>query len=375
MLDVQDGPQNPAEERIDLEVLRPLDPTYLYDLLERMYAVEMLCAAVGHLKLFEFLSEHPSTLEELCNDLSLSARPAYVLATMLTSQGLLSRDESGVYSVTRLAEEYLIAGGRWSLTANFEALKDRPPCLAVLDFLKTGRSLGMPDPGPDASSFSAEAGGAEAPDWLEGMQGEAFAESFLEMLDSRNAYLAHVAAKVLDLKGAESVLDIAGGLGIFSCALAAKYPEIQFTVLEKPPVDEIGKRAVERRGLKNRVSVVAFDIFYLPLPSGFDVHLYCNVVHDWDEATVLRLLRSSYDALAAGGRIVIHDSILGAEADARPVAEYSALLAAFTAGRCYSFDELRSLLHQAGFINVTLSPTAIHRSLLSAIKPHERIQE
>jgi hypothetical protein len=65
--------------------------------------------------------------------------------------------------------------------------------------------------------------------------------------------------------------------------------------------------------LLERVDVVSGDIFKAPLPSGHDVHLWSNVLHDWDEPDVHVLLGKSRDALPSGGLIVIHDAFLNAE--------------------------------------------------------------
>lgn len=352
------------------------DPTYLFDLAERMHAIEMLSAAVGPIGLFEFLAAEPKNLDAICSELNLARRPALVLLTMLSAQELLSRDRAGFYSLTQTAREYLVSDSPWSLAPCFDALTNRPSCQAILGVLRSGLPMGGPPNGDAAPPNGAAANGAGeaasgAPsDWNTGMQEEAFAEFFLNAIDSRNAYLAQVAAGALDLRSCKSLLDIGGGSGIYACAFAKSNEHLQATVLEKPPVDAIATRAIARRGLASRVSVLSSDMMSAALPRGFDTHLFSNVIHDWDEETVLRLLRSSFEALAGGGRIIIHDVVLNTEADRRPATEYSALLVSFTAGRCYALEELRDLLHQAGFEFVTYTPTAIHRSLVVACKPN-----
>ena len=50
-----------------------------------------------------------------------------------------------------------------------------------------------------------------------------------------------------------------------------------------------------------------------PLPGGHDVHLFSNVLHDWDETVVRRLLQASARALPAGGLVVVHEAFLNAD--------------------------------------------------------------
>ena len=77
-------------------------------------------------------------------------------------------------------------------------------------------------------------------------------------------------------------------------------PGAAASVLEKPPVDRIARRAIERRGFAGRVDVIASDMLTDPLPADHDVHLFSNVLHDWDEDVVQQLLRASAAALPAG---------------------------------------------------------------------------
>jgi 2-polyprenyl-3-methyl-5-hydroxy-6-metoxy-1,4-benzoquinol methylase len=333
------------------------DPTYLFDLAEGMHAIEAVTASVGWLHLCERLATKPATEEDICRDLDLAPRPAHVLLTLLTSLGLLTRDNQGIYALTQLTREHLLPDSPWSLVPCFEALKQRPQCLSLLSVLRTGKTFGAQ-------------GGTGSESWVEEMGDEGFAERFLNAIDSRNLYLAHAVAEQLDVTGCRRLLDVGGGSGIYACALARRDAELRATVLEKPPVDVVARRAIERRGLADRVSVVSGDMFAGPLPSGYDAHLYSNVIHDWDEETVGRLLRSSWRALPPGGRVIIHDAILDEHGRGpRAVAEYSVLLMAFTAGRCYSVDEIYAFLAQAGFVHSSHFPTVVHRTVVTAVKP------
>lgn len=336
------------------------NPTRLFDLAEGMHAIEAVTAAVGWLHLFEWLAEHPATEPEICIALDLSPRPARVLLALLVALDLIQRDVRGVYSVTLVTREHLLEDSPWSLVPCFDALKDRPPCVEMLRVLRTGRPAGGQGPDQDGP-----------PAWAEGMGEEAFAEFFLNAIDSRNHYLADAVAAQLDLASARNLLDVGGGSGIYSCALARRNSGLSATVLEKHPVDAVARRAVDRRGLSSQVSVISGDMLSDPLPGGFDVHLYSNVIHDWGEDEVLRLFQTSFGSLPPGGQIVVHDALLDQDdqQNSLAVAQYSILLMSFTAGRCYSVAEIRALLQEAGFTEIVHQNTVVHRSLVTALKP------
>ena len=183
----------------------------------------------------------------------------------------------------------------------------------------------------------------------------------------RVVYLGPSVARAVDFRDATRLLDVAGGSGIYACAIVARHPHLRATVLEKPPVDAVARRAIERRGCAAKVDVVAGDMLREHWPAGCDAHLISNVLHDWDEPVVKDLLARSHRALSPGGLLVIHDAHLNeSKTGPLPVAKYSALLMHSTEGRCYSVAEIGGWLEAAGFDEVQFKPTAADRSVVTA---------
>jgi hypothetical protein len=206
-------------------------------------------------------------------------------------------------------------------------------------------------------------------EWAKAMEGEAFANKFTAAMDCRGIYLGPVMAQKVDCSNQRRLLDIAGGSGIYACALVARHTHLRAGVLEKPPVDGITRRTLAERGFAGRVDVLTGDMFADPLPTGFDLHLFSNVLHDWDEGRVKLLLGKSFAALPSGGMIIIHDAhINSAKTGPLSVAAYSALLMTITEGKCYSEKEMADYLSEAGFNSVKYTPTAADRSIITAQK-------
>jgi len=341
--------------REDLTRVPSADPTEIYRWRDGMYGVDLLTAAVAGLDLFNHLAGAPADLPGLCRALSIHERPADVLTTLLAAMGLLRR-EGGALALTDLAREHFVKGSPWDLTAYYAAFRERPVCRDLLQVLKTGKPARW-------GSFK------EDKDWARAMEDEAFAAQFTAVMDSRGAFLGPAAARALDLRGQVRLLDVAGGSGIYACAIAARNPHIQATVIEKPPVDGVARKAIARRGYADRVDVAAGDMFR-EIPGGHDVHLFSNVLHDWDVPVVKDLLAMSFRALPPGGLVVVHDAHLNAEKTGPlPVAMYSVILVHSTEGRCYSVAEIESHLREAGFIEPRFTPTAADRSVVVARKP------
>jgi hypothetical protein len=140
-------------------------------------------------------------------------------------------------------------------------------------------------------------------------------------------------------------------------------------VLEKPPVDEAARSAISQRGMSDKVSVIAGDMFSDELPPGHDIHLYSHVLHDWDADAARELMRKSYRTLQPGGMVAVFDAHINAEKNGPlEVAEYSVLLMFATEGKCYSVGEMEDMLTDAGFEDIRYIPTVAYRSLITAIK-------
>jgi SAM-dependent methyltransferase len=165
------------------------------------------------------------------------------------------------------------------------------------------------------------------------------------------------------------LLDIAGGSGIYACSIVARHPHLLATVLERSPVDRLTSRCLAERGFADKISVKTADMFKDPFPGDCDIHLFSNVLHDWDFPRVRELLDKSYSALPAGGMLVIHDAHVNAEKTGPlPVAAYSALLMTITEGKCYSVGEMEQLLKEAGFADIKHEETAADRSIITCRK-------
>ncbi|HYT76523.1 MAG TPA: methyltransferase [Vicinamibacterales bacterium] len=340
---------------LDLRTVPHTDPVDIYRVRDGIYAADMLLTAIVYLDLFSRLAEKPATREELCRALATIDRPTDVMLTLFAAMELIEEREQ-TFHLTTKAREHLVKTSPWFLGPYYESLKNRPVALDLLKVLRTGKP----------ANWGSQ---KDETDWHTAMETEAFAAQFTAAMDCRGVYLAQAVAKSLDLTRRRRLLDIAGGSGIYACSLVAHHPHLSATVFEKRPVDGLAARAIAARGCTEKVNAVAGDMLVDSLPSDADVHLWSNVLHDWDEPVVRQLIARSFDALPAGGLIVIHDAFLNAEKNGPlHVAEYSVLLMHSSEGRCYSTREMEWYLADAGFRGATYRDTAAARGIMTATR-------
>ena len=340
----------------DLTLTPHTDPLRLYRYRDGLYAADLLGAALVGLDFFTWLAEHPADKETICRALNITERPTDVMLTLFTAMDLVQA-RGTIFSVTPGAREFLVRGSPWFMGPYYAALQDRPVCQDYLRVLRTGQPANW-------GSFK------DAKDWAKAMEDDAFAKQFTAAMDCRGTYLAPALAKTVRCQDRAHLLDVAGGSGIYACAMVARHEHLKATILEKPPVDQVARRAVAERGWAQHVRVQAGDMFTQEFPSGFDMHLFSNVLHDWNEPVVRQLLAKSFRALTPDGMLIIHDMHLNEDKSGPlPVAEYSALLMHATEGKCYALSELRRYCDEIGFVDWSFAPTAADRSVITVRKP------
>ena len=329
------------------------DPAILFRARDSIYSADLLLAAAVHLDLFSRLENQPMDQRAICSTLGIQDRPADVMMTLFTAMGLVERRDEG-FVLTPLSRSFLTRGSQRSLLPYFNSLGTRSVCRSMVNVLRNGEPASWAD--------------GSRQEWVSAMEDADFAESFTAAMDSRGAYFAPLLAKRLDCRDRTRLLDIGGGSGIYACHLVLAYPQLEASILEKPPADAVAGGFVSTMGLSSRIGIVAGDMFD-EIPAGYDVHLFSNVLHDWNQANVKRVLARSLESLMPGGLIAIHDTHINAsKTGPLEVAEYSVLLMYSTEGKCYSIAEMSALLEAAGFVDVDFAPMRCHRSLITARK-------
>ena len=178
------------------------DPTALYRYRDGLYAEDLLILALVRMDFFTALAAEPTDLAGLCSRHQLHARPADVMITLFRAMGLIEPNE-GRYTVTETAREHLVSSSPWFIGPYYESLVDRPVVKDLLRVLQTDRPANW---GSQASQ----------PDWHKAMEKPDFAKQFTQAMDCRGVFLARALAEHLPIHQSRSLLDIAGGSGIYA---------------------------------------------------------------------------------------------------------------------------------------------------------------
>jgi demethylspheroidene O-methyltransferase len=162
------------------------------------------------------------------------------------------------------------------------------------------------------------------------------------------------------------LLDVGGGEGVFLAAVARRAPRLRLMLFDLPPVAARARRRLEEAGLADRVAIHAGNFGSDRLPAGADLVSLVRVVHDHDDAAVLRLLRAVREVLPPDGALLIAEPMSG-QAGTEPMADayFGFYLLAMGQGRPRTPAAVMQLVRAAGFRDARTRPTA--RPLLASV--------
>jgi len=153
------------------------------------------------------------------------------------------------------------------------------------------------------------------------------------------------------------VIDAGGGCGELARAIASHYSDVRVSLLERPEI----VRQAEKSGLPSAITAIAADLF-TPWPVRGNLVVFSRVLHDWDNAEALVLLKNARSALLPEGKLVIIELLLDERGFGGGLCDLHLL--AVTGGRERTFSDFKSLLVQAGFEPPQLQPTSVLPQLL-----------
>jgi demethylspheroidene O-methyltransferase len=323
--------------------------------LRRARAVFDLCAgfiysqtltACFQLDLFKVLAAEALTAAELSRRVGLPPEGMERLLRAALSLKLVERRSGGRYALGPLGAPLVNNDGLAALVAHhhlaYADLRD-PVSLLRRDGVRT----------TELANYWAYADKEHV--------GELQADSvsaYSELMASSLPPLASDILDAYDFRGVKRVMDVGGGEGVFLSMLGAAEPGVALTLFDLPPVAERAQRRMDAAGLSSRTTVTGGNFHADALPTGADVITLIRVLLDHDDASVRGLLARVRAALPKGGRLLIAEAFAGVKG-AEPVGDayFGFYLLAMGRGRARSVDELKGLLHEAGFGRVRVLRT------------------
>lgn len=326
-------------------------------------------AVADELGVFAALAAAPATASEAAQRLGLNRRATDILLRMLTALGLLAW-RGGRYEPTDGARTYLLPESPYYWGPLLRTLGVVPQQHAALVEALRAADDRSATVGVATAAKRKAAGDQPSDEWERGRIDRAQAEIITQIMHCHSLPASVGVARNANLEGVSRLLDVGGGSGCFSIAIAQQLPAVRCTVMELPAVCECASRYIEQGGVAERVGTAAVDMFREAWPRGHDGVLFSNIFHDWDIDTNRALAERAFDALPPGGRVFVHEMLL-ADDGSGPIttASFSLFMLFGTQGRQYADGEVRQILASAGFERLETRVTHGYYSVVTGHKP------
>lgn len=311
----------------------------------RFGQILMTCARLG---VFDALASNAQTATELAPQLNVNANGLARLLNAAVSLKLLklkknsssAQTASNRYAIAPLAQTSLLPNSPFPLARMMRREHAFYQRWAWLDeAVKMGTR-------PDANIRDEKSS-----NWVMDFE--------LALFDSAKVQ-APVVAELLKLPADRTirVLDVGGGHGGYSMALARQYPNAQPTVFELPEAAKAATHIIASQNMSTRVAVHAGDFQKEDFLPDWDMMLLFGVLVSETPEGKLRLLRKCHAGLAKGGIVVIREWWLD---DNRAGPLESTLfslhmLLSKQAGDISTQAEMSGYLREAGFSHVRVLP-------------------
>ncbi len=295
--------------------------------------------------LFATLEARPVSVADLASELGLSARGADALCTFLAAYGVIDRRGSQC-TLSEVGRLYLTTASPLSW-------------IPVVTLPHPDRRLGQIE-----RAFGAPSAGRRrlTDSWRDGQEVDS---EFHDAMHALSSWSAKSLATRQAFGSPESLLDVAGGTGTYSLALAKACPTCSVTLMDLEGPCNRARSHARSEGLSN-FKAHAADMFRDPWPGGYEAVLLANVLHDWDRLSRRTLLERARGALRPQGRVFVCEVLLDDDrCGPKAAAAWSIAMYIATEGQQLTLADLKRELGEVGLV-VERSETVGNQTLVTA---------
>jgi len=317
----------------------------LFDLIQS-HRVTAVIYAAAKLGIAELLRDGPQTLGKLSSATGADEHSLGRLLTVLSTIGICSRAGENRYALTEVGA-YLDGEAEQSFKgwAIFEAEMLSKSWSGMLDSVMTGKT-------------AAELQGFASSFELMGRTPENVDKFNLAMTELTRLVTPDILHSY-DFSGISHLMDVGGGSGELLGAIAQQNRKLRGTIFDLPRCAEAAGKQLRQIGVSDRVEFVAGD-FFKSVPAVADAIILKSIIHDWNDARSISILRNCHQSLPGDGKLLLVERLMpespGMADEDKAHAMSDLNMMRGPGGSERTTRQYRELLEQSGFALAAVHP-------------------
>jgi hypothetical protein len=252
---------------------------------------------IARLGIADLVHERPMTGAEIAERTNSDPDCTRRLLRAAVSIGLFARDGAGRFSNNRLSAT-LRTGDIESVRSFAKYFASRSNLHAWADFSETVRT---------GKNAFERVHGMSVWQWFDEHpeERETFAHAMMTMtiVDAPGIATTYPFAEITKL------CDVGGGRGTLLSEILIRHPHLRGMLSDAEGVLESAKSFLDQRGVRDRVELVRGS-FFESVPKGADAYILKNILHDWDDARSITILKNCRAAMDEGHRVLVVEALV-----------------------------------------------------------------
>jgi len=321
----------------------------LFDVMAGFVYTQILLSCV-RLNLFNLLKDGPLSLDEIKRVCALDVTPLKKLLDAAVSIELLEIRSKNRYGLGTLGAPMVGNTALSSMIEHHTVLYDdlRDPLRLLSGDIEIKKMEKFwPYVSPDQQDQEA-------------LKDKERVKSYSDLMSASLPLVADQVVDAYDFSQHECLLDVGGGQGTFLKHVFMNAPQLKRKLFDLPGVVNLAKDSFALTPDHQDIEVHGGDFFKDALPQGADLITLVRVIFDHDDERVKILLKSIFDALPAGGKLLVAEPM--ADTPDHPAmghAYFGFYLLAMGRGRPRTMQEISHLASYAGFKGVKMLPCSM----------------
>lgn len=198
------------------------------------------------------------------------------------------------------------------------------------------------------------------------------ARVFDNAMTSLSKMVAKAVVAAYDFSTVGKLADIAGGHGSLLAAILRANSHMKGLLFDVPQVIADAPTHLTAEGVLERCELAAGD-FFASVPEGADAYLMKHIIHDWDDARAISILKNCHRAMPEEGKLLLVEMVVppGNEPHFGKIQDLEMMLS--PGGLERTEGEFRELFAAAGFELTRIIPTASPMSVIEGVKTKTRV--